>query len=733
MASDAPEGLCARCLLSAAVKEPTGPAVEATEAPSPGEIARFFPQLEILELLGRGGMGVVYKARQLQLDRIVALKILPPDAGSDPQFAERFGREARALARLSHPNIVGVHDFGQSEGLFYLIMEFVDGANLRQLMRAGQVAPAEALAIVPRICEALQFAHDEGIMHRDIKPENILIDKKGRVKIADFGLAKLLGRDAADLTLTQAGMSVGTPKYMAPEQVEHPDSVDHRADIYSLGVVFYEMLTGELPIGRFAAPSHKAQIDVRLDEIVLRSLEKDVERRYQHVSEVKSDVDELSGAYDKLPANLRRMMGFEYHSKATLFGWPLVHVVSGMDPRTGHARVARGIIACGDRAVGFVAFGGLTLGVFAFGGIGIGLVTFSGMSLGLISMGGFAVGLLFAYGGVAVAPYALGGMAVGYVAAGGAAWGAHVTSGVSEDPIAVAFFRKWWGPIGTLFYVLLPLVIFVPIGVQIWSKRRALRDTPSSSSTPSNPTRASAPAPAKSGWLKLAWTVLALILIVPALAIVALIVPSCSAWRQRELSATDRMLAPVIREERGAVSEPAPGRQEFAYRFQAPIHHRLRIWRETWNDGERTVDPQFSFIFQPPQSRPLEMQLRLTLVDGQVTTPEGAGKMRLDWRLTGSGATLTPGAWLAHWSRDLPATSSTWGMHERRTVKTGDTVTVLALRAAQDASTLQSAPTDTVLREAKGSAAMLVKARFEPVPPDQAPASLFVTGAPVED
>src|SRR5439155_24497639 len=167
----------------------------------------------------------------------------------------------------------------------------------------------------------LQYANDEGIVHRDIKPGNILIDKKGRVKIADFGLAKLLGKPA-DMTLTQSQTFLGTPLYMAPEQFSDPQKVDHRADIYSLGVVFYEMLTGDLPMGRFAPPSHKAQIDVRLDEVVLRSLERDVERRYQHVSEVKSEVENISGVLERLPPNLRKVFGYEYRSKATLFGLP---------------------------------------------------------------------------------------------------------------------------------------------------------------------------------------------------------------------------------------------------------------------------------------------------------------------------------------------------------------------------------------------------------------------------
>ena len=172
-------------------------------------------------------------------------------------------------------------------------MEYVHGVNLRQAMQSGGMNPKEALAIVPQICDALQFAHDEGIVHRDIKPENILIDKRGRVKIADFGLAKLLGQEAADQHLTGTQQVMGTLRYMAPEQMEGSKSVDHRADIYSLGVVFYELLTGELPIGRFAPPSKKVQIDVRLDEVVLRALEKEPEQRYQHASEVKTDVQSI--------------------------------------------------------------------------------------------------------------------------------------------------------------------------------------------------------------------------------------------------------------------------------------------------------------------------------------------------------------------------------------------------------------------------------------------------------
>jgi len=289
-------GLCPACLLKQGAVSDSGttPPTKRFEPPSVAEVARLFPQLEVVELIGRGGMGAVYKARQPALDRWVAVKVLPVRPDARPGFAERFTQEARALARLNHPNIVAVHEFGQVEGLHYLVMEYVDGTTLRQMERVGRLSPREALQIVPALCDALQYAHDEGVVHRDIKPENVLVDRRGRVKIADFGLARLLDPDDGAVRLTGAGQVMGTPHYMAPEQVEHPLSVDHRADIYALGVVFYEMLTGELPLGRFPPPSARVRLDVRLDEVVLRALEKEPERRYQHASEVRSAVETIA-------------------------------------------------------------------------------------------------------------------------------------------------------------------------------------------------------------------------------------------------------------------------------------------------------------------------------------------------------------------------------------------------------------------------------------------------------
>jgi len=273
----------------------------AAQAPlRPEEIAPNFPQLEILECLGRGGMGVVYRARQKTLNRVVALKLLAPERVGDRKFSERFAREAQALAALNHPNIVTIYDFGQAGGFYFLLMEFVDGVNLRHLLRTRKFTPEEALAVVPPLCDALQFAHERGIVHRDIKPENILLDKSGRVKVADFGIAKMLGNSdgeragggVAPENVTQAAL--GTPGYIAPEQAANPQRVDSRADIYSLGVVFYEMLTGELPGKVIQAPSRKVQIDVRLDEIVLRALEQQPELRYQEASVLKTQVETIA-------------------------------------------------------------------------------------------------------------------------------------------------------------------------------------------------------------------------------------------------------------------------------------------------------------------------------------------------------------------------------------------------------------------------------------------------------
>ena len=375
-------GICPECMLKAGLAAQTeGPGTTGPHGtkvipplPKPEEIAPLFPQLEILECLGRGGMGVVYKARQPRLNRFVALKILAREKEQDAQFAERFTREAQALARLSHPNIVTVHDFGEAGGHCYLLMEFVDGLNLRQLLQTRKMPPEQALTIVPKICEALQYAHEQNIVHRDIKPENILLDKQGRVKIADFGIAKMMGDETGQQTLTGAKDAVGTPHYMAPEQIEKPLTVDHRADIYSLGVVFYEMLTGELPLGKFQPPSQKVRVDVRLDEVVLHALEKEPERRYQQVSEIKTRVETITqtplvaGAASNVAAFTQTALAQDYQlniSHCLSRGWNLV--VHNFWPIVGVAALI-GMLqhAANSTLIGIVVGGPLSGGLWLY-------------------------------------------------------------------------------------------------------------------------------------------------------------------------------------------------------------------------------------------------------------------------------------------------------------------------------------------------------------------------------
>jgi hypothetical protein len=295
--SDAPEALCPACLLGAGLDAARG--AETTGAPGgfipppADELGRLIPGLEVSGLIGRGGMGAVYRARQVNLDRPVALKVLPPALAADPLFAHRFEREAKEIARLTHQHIVSVYDFGCSGDVFYIVMELVEGPTLRQLLAAGELTAERAVHLGVQVCSALQYAAEEGVVHRDIKPENILLDAKGRVKIADFGLAKLLGpRRATGMSLTGTSMTLGTPVYMAPEQVSSAD-VDHRADIYSAGVVLYEMLTGKLPLGHFAPPSSRPGLDRRADALMARALAHDPRKRYQQAGEMQDDLERI--------------------------------------------------------------------------------------------------------------------------------------------------------------------------------------------------------------------------------------------------------------------------------------------------------------------------------------------------------------------------------------------------------------------------------------------------------
>jgi len=353
-------------------------------APDPAELSRQLEDLEVSELLGQGGMGFVYKAKQHQLDRVVALKILHTELQDQTAFAKRFEREAKALARLNHPNIVSIYDSGRtSEGRYYFVMEYVDGVNLREVLAGGHLQPEKALQAVPQICEALQYAHEEGVVHRDIKPENIMLDARGAVKIADFGLAKLRDPIAPDEALSGVDQRMGTAHYMAPEQVEDARLVDHRADIYSLGVVFYEMLTGDLPIGHFSPPSKKVELDIRLDKVVLKTLENRPDQRYQHAGELKTEIEFIS----KAPI---RRSGFRSESSIKVMGLPLWAIAFGADLEAGEVRGhAKGIIAIGELATGIIAIGRIAVGLIPLGIISIGI-----FPAGVIAVGGITIGVI---------------------------------------------------------------------------------------------------------------------------------------------------------------------------------------------------------------------------------------------------------------------------------------------------------------------------------------------------
>ncbi|HEY8206229.1 MAG TPA: serine/threonine-protein kinase [Myxococcaceae bacterium] len=269
-------------------------AAAAGPAPIPLSVPLVIPGFELQEILGRGGMGEVWKARQVSLGRTVAIKLLPPKLAQDAEFVARFEKEATALASLSHPNIIQIIDRGVAGDHYYFVMELVEGRSLREVMQASRLSAADALKIVAQICRAIDYAHEKHIIHRDLKPENILVDARGHVKVADFGLAGFRGHDSEKQHLTATAVAMGTLNYMAPEQRKDAKSVDGRADLYSLGVILYELLTGELPLGRFKLPSEKlAGLDLRVDEIVVKSLEPDPEQRYQRASVIGAALESI--------------------------------------------------------------------------------------------------------------------------------------------------------------------------------------------------------------------------------------------------------------------------------------------------------------------------------------------------------------------------------------------------------------------------------------------------------
>ena len=271
--------------------------------PTPAELQKMLPQYEVEALWGRGGMGAVYKGRQKSLHRSVAIKVLPEDFGTgedDPhQYVERFKLEARAMATLDHPAILSVHDFGQTEnGQLYIVMEFIDGMDIYAYLQhhGGKLPHEHAIAICSHVLDALQYAHDSGVIHRDIKPSNVMINSQGRVKLCDFGLAKRITQEDEDSAppLTMPDMAMGTPDFVAPETLDPALKADGRADLYAVGVMLYQLLTGKLPRGQFELPSEMLpEIDPRFDGVVTRALQANPDSRYGSATEFRGDLNEI--------------------------------------------------------------------------------------------------------------------------------------------------------------------------------------------------------------------------------------------------------------------------------------------------------------------------------------------------------------------------------------------------------------------------------------------------------
>lgn len=265
-------------------------------APIVEEVESLFPAYNVHALIACGGMGAVYQATQKSLDRVVAIKILPREFSTDEAFRTGFEAEAKAMAKLNHPNLIGVYDFGEVSGMLYIIMEYVAGKSLFHSANAVALDPDEASRIVADVCRGLAHAHEFGILHRDIKPSNILLDPQASPKIGDFGLARAL-----ESQIEEGEQIFGTPGYTAPEVVEPPFTIDHRADIFSVGVMLHELLVGKLPSADTRPPSQICGCSPRFDEIVKKATNPDPNQRY-------SSANDFAKALENPKAGLQRPM-----------------------------------------------------------------------------------------------------------------------------------------------------------------------------------------------------------------------------------------------------------------------------------------------------------------------------------------------------------------------------------------------------------------------------------------
>lgn len=263
-------------------------------APDPSELAPLFPGYEIKSLIATGGMGAVYSAVQKSLDRMVALKILPVEFSSDAAFCAGFEAEAKAMARLNHANLIGVYDFGEVNGMLYIMMEFVPGKSVYHATYGTVVPPAEAIRLVSAVCHGLAHAHENGIIHRDIKPSNILLDLNSQPKIGDFGLAR-----PAERKIEEGEEIFGTPHYTAPEVVNAPHTVDHRADIFSVGVMLHELITGKLPAADPRTASAIVRCDSRFDAIIRKATQPLAAARYSSAAEMAADLQAIANTVQR--------------------------------------------------------------------------------------------------------------------------------------------------------------------------------------------------------------------------------------------------------------------------------------------------------------------------------------------------------------------------------------------------------------------------------------------------
>lgn len=332
-------GLCPRCVLSTVYDD-----LNSNDHPSlnHGRAAGRCPAIETLnaqvkgfkfvELLGRGGSGWTFLALQESLDRQVAVKVMHRIAGNK-ETVTRFRHEAESLARLNHPGIVTVHDSGVTEDFLYLVMEYVAGPTLRRRLQAGPLTVPQALAVTHQICEAVENAHAAGILHRDIKPENILFESNAvdaKAKVTDFGIAKIL-TGVREQALTATGMIAGTPFYMAPEQHQSQDQVGFQGDVYSIGVVLYEMLTGQLPLGRFPAPSQLTNCSKAVDRAVFQALQNQPKNRTASSRLLAESLDGTSTRF----AWWRWLVAAALLALVLFVGFSLLHDETTQDTPTG--------------------------------------------------------------------------------------------------------------------------------------------------------------------------------------------------------------------------------------------------------------------------------------------------------------------------------------------------------------------------------------------------------------